>query len=178
MIRSHGGRGPTNVSSRLQLLLESVADDRPGAPLLPGLGPKGIDEAHADLAVLARACRTGSRSLLEDGVVPTPMALAQRLCRLRGFGADSVGVAITDVTRALCGDASIERTIADGSRVVMLALAESLIGVSQLLAAPTGERPSTLLAMLLDAARSVDRPGTGARPAEDRADDEAEREAS
>ncbi len=178
MIRSHGRGVPTNVRSRLQLVLESVADDRHGAPLLPGLGPKGIDEAHADLAVLARACRTGARSLLADGVVPTPVALAQRLCRLRGFGADSVGVAIAEVTRALCGDASIERTIADGSRVMMLALAESLIGVSQLLAAPTGEAPSTMLAMLLDAARSVDRPETGARPAEGEADGEAERAAS
>ncbi|MGZ4680844.1 MAG: hypothetical protein ACXWCM_11705 [Acidimicrobiales bacterium] len=173
------------MRSRLQLLLESVADDHPASPLLPGLGPKGIDEAHGDLVVLARACRAGARSLLADGVVPTATALTQRLCRLRQFGEDSVGVAITEVTESLCGDAGIDHIVEGGSRVVMLALAESLIGISQLLAAPTGDAPSTMLAMLLDAARSVDRP-EGARrnpPASDRPGerddlDDAEREAS
>jgi len=78
MIRRHDGFVPDNVRSRLQKVLEAVADDHPSAPLLSGLGPKGIDEAHADLVVLARACRTGTRSLLADEVVPTPKALAQR----------------------------------------------------------------------------------------------------
>jgi hypothetical protein len=160
MIRRHAGHVPDNVRSRLQLLLEAVADDHPGAPLLPGLGPNGIDEAHGDLVVLARACRTGARSLLADGIVPTPVALAQRLCRLRGFGVDSVGVAITELTQALCGDGPVERIVANGSRVDMLALAESLIGISQLLAAPTGDAPSTTLAMLLEVARTVDRAET------------------
>ena len=153
MIRRHDGFVPDNVRSRLQKLLEAVADDHPSAPLLPGLGPKGIDEAHADLVVLARACRTGSRSLLADEIVPTPTALAKRLCRLRGFGFDSVGVAITELTEGLCSDAPVEQVVQDGSRVVMLGLAESLIGIAQLMAAPTGDSPSTMVAMLLDTAR-------------------------
>ncbi len=179
MIRRHDGLVPDNVRSRLQKLLEAVADDHPSAPLLPGLGPKGIDEAHADLVVLARACRTGARSLLADEIVPTPTALAQRLCRLRGFGFDSVGVAITELTEALCTDAPVEQIVLDGSRVVMLGLAESLIGIAQLMAAPTGDAPSTMVAMLLDTTRG--------RPSDRRADrgeaegqpvDDAEREAS
>src|SRR4051794_32163942 len=107
MIRRHDGHVPDNVRSRLQKLLEAVADDHPSAPLLPGLGPKGIDEAHADLVVLARACRTGSRSLLADGIVPTPTALAERLRRLRGYGVDSIGVAITELTEVLSTDVPI-----------------------------------------------------------------------
>lgn len=180
MIRRHDGLVPDNVRSRLQKLLEAVADDHPSAPLLPGLGPKGIDEAHADLVVLARACRTGARSLLADEVVPTPTALAQRLCRLRGYGVDSIGVAITEVTEALCTNAPIEEIVDDGSRVVMLALAESLIGIAQLMATPMGDAPSTMVSMLLDTARgrTSERAPAGRDEADERAMRGEEREAS
>jgi len=183
MIRRHDGFVPDNVRSRLQKVLEAVADDHPSAPLLAGLGPKGIDEAHADLVVLARAGRTGTRSLLADEIVPTPKALAQRLCRLRGYGMDSIGVAITELTEALCTDVPIEQIVDDGSRVVMLALAEALIGIAQLMAAPTGDAPSTMVAMLLDTARgrsperSLER-ATERSDAQDRPIDGEEREAS
>ena len=177
MIRSHGSHVPRIVRSRLQPLLELVADDHPSAPLLPGLGPEGIDEARTELPVLAQACRTGALALLADGLAPTPTTLAQRLCELRGYRVDSIGVAITDSVEALCREGGVDQVIADHSRLTMLALAEALIGIAQLMAAPTGDAPSTMVAMMLEVARTDDESDPAA-PA-DRASggtDEARRE--
>ena len=142
------------MRSRLQLLLEVVADDHPSAPLLPGLRSIDLDEAHGDLVVFARACRSGALALLADGASPTPSALANRLCHLRGFGHDSIGVVMVEVVESLCRDADIEQVIGHDSRLGILGLAESIIGIAQLMAAPTGQAPSTMVAMMLASAES------------------------
>ena len=130
------------MRSRLQLLLEVVADDHPSAPLLPGLRSIDLDEAHGDLVVFARACRSGALALLADGASPTPSALA------------SIGVVIVEVVESLCRDADIEQVIGHDSRLGILGLAESIIGIAQLMAAPTGQAPSTMVAMMLASAES------------------------
>ena len=163
------------MRSHLQVLLEVVADDQPSAPLLPGLRSVGIDSAHDSLVVLARACRTGALALLAEGIAPTPSALARRLCHLRGFGHDSIGVAMTEVLESLCGGDDIEKVVGRGSRIEVLAVAENLIGIAQLMAR-SGEAPSTMVARMLAAAEPPE-PGRDGDP-DPSVDDEADQAAS